>query len=95
MIANQDFATADPVGGTDDPFFFHHLDDPCGPVIADLEMSLDKAGRSFAFAGDQGNGLVIVLVVTFAAGAAAGFAEDRLARIFGDRLQIIRLALFF
>ena len=63
MIADQDFATADPVGGTDDAFFFHHLDDPCGPVIADLEMSLDKAGRSFAFAGDQGYGLVIVLVV--------------------------------
>ena len=84
MIADQYFATADPVGGTDDAFFFHHLDDPGGPVIADLEMPLDKAGRCLAFAGDQGNGLVIVFVVVFAASAAAGLAEYWLARIFGD-----------
>ena len=50
MIANQNFAAADAVGGADDALAFHGFNNSCRSVIADLEVTLDKAGRCLAFA---------------------------------------------
>ena len=48
--ARQNLALADMVGGADDPFGLHALDDPGGAVVADLQMALHKAGRRLALA---------------------------------------------
>src|SRR5688572_5316809 len=44
----QDLALAGVVGGADDAFFFHALDQACGAVVADLELPLDEARRGLA-----------------------------------------------
>ena len=93
MVADQDFAAADPVGLANHAFALHRLDDPGSPVVADLEMTLDKAGRCLALAGDQGNGLVIMFIIICT--ASVGFTEHRLAGILGDGFDIIRCRLGF
>ena len=52
-VARQHFALADMVGGADDAFGFHALDDAGGAVVADLQVALDEAGRGLALAADQ------------------------------------------
>ena len=47
------------VGGADDAVAFHLLDDGCGPIITDLQMSLHKACRGFLFTDDKLHRLVI------------------------------------
>ena len=44
MTADKNLAAADTVGGADDALLFHLLDNPGGPIIANLEVTLDKAG---------------------------------------------------
>src|SRR5262249_54157847 len=63
----QDFALADAVGGADDAFLLHPLDDPRRAVVADLQVALDEAGRGLALAADDRNGLVVERVAAAAA----------------------------
>ena len=41
---HQHFAFADMIGGADNAFLFHLVNQPCGAVIAQLEPALDIAG---------------------------------------------------
>jgi len=42
------------VGGTNNAFLLHLLDQLGGAVVAEIEMALQEAGRRFALAADQG-----------------------------------------
>ena len=46
------------VGGADEAFLLHPLDQRGGAVVADLQPALDIAGRGLAVAGDDGDGAV-------------------------------------
>ncbi len=43
VIADQYVALANMVGRANDAFFFHLLNQPRGPVIADLQVALNEA----------------------------------------------------
>ena len=70
--ADENVAFAGVVGGGDDAFFFHLLDQRGGAVVADAEVALDEARAGFAFAGDEGDGLVEEALVAVAGGGDAG-----------------------
>src|SRR5487761_314139 len=89
--ARQDLALADMVGGADDPLGFHPLDDPRGAVVADLQMTLDKAGRSLALAAYHGHGLLIERITRFSVHLAACRIEGR-AVVLGDLVDVVGLA---
>ena len=50
------------IGGADDAVAFHLLDDGGSPIIADLQMSLNKACRGFLLADHQLHRLIIEVV---------------------------------
>src|SRR5262249_53579097 len=93
--ADQDFALADVVGGADDAFGLHALDQAGGAVVADLQIALHEAGRGLALARDQRDRLVVEIVARAAAlavAAEADFARRRLAGL-GRAVGVRRLAL--
>src|SRR5438067_13736432 len=55
----EDLALADMVGGADDAFGLHALDQTRGAVVADLQIALHKARRGLALARDERDGLVV------------------------------------
>src|SRR5437588_8942669 len=55
----EDLALADMVGGADNAFGFHALDEARGAVVADLQIALHKARRGLALARDERDGLVV------------------------------------
>ncbi len=54
------------VGGADQALTLHAVDDARGPVVADLQVALDKAGGGLALAYHQGDGLVVKVVFALA-----------------------------
>src|ERR1051326_4013334 len=88
----EHLALADMVGGADDPLGFHALDQPCGAVVADLQIALHKARRSLALAGDERHGLVVQRIAR-AAFVLAAKPVEAAARpvILGDVEEILRL----
>jgi hypothetical protein len=48
--ASQNLAFSDMIGGSDNAFRFHSLDDPRCAIVADLEMTLDEARRRLTLA---------------------------------------------
>src|SRR5579862_9535873 len=90
----EDFALADVIGRADDAVGFHPLDEAGGAVVADLQVALDKAGRSLAFAADKGDGLMIEAV----AGAALVVAGERVEGaviVLGDLVDVVGLGAGF
>src|SRR5690606_16062084 len=59
---HQDFTLSGMVGGTDNAFLLHSLDDGSGPVVADAEAALDVAGRRLPVAQHHGHRLVVGIV---------------------------------
>src|SRR5437763_15936679 len=90
----EHLALADMVGGADDAFGSHAVDQARGAVVADLQIALHKARRSLALAGNERHGLVVeriaraALVVTEAVEPAAPRAV-----ILGDVEEVLRLAM--
>ncbi len=64
------------VGAGDHALLFHFLDDPGGPVVADLQVALDEAGGGLALLGDDRH-RPVEQAVAFARIAAAGPGEAR------------------
>src|SRR5207253_1147983 len=59
---DQDLALAGVVGGADDAFLLHPLDEAGGAIVADLQAALDVAGGRLAVAGDNGDRTVVEVV---------------------------------
>ena len=80
-------------------FLFHAFDQARGFVVADLEMALDEAGRGLAFACDQRHRFVVKIVTAAHVAAtehiAAAIVFAEFAVVFGDRVEVMRLALAF
>ena len=91
----QHLALADVVGGADDAFGLHPLDQLGGAVVADLQMALHKARRGLALAAHQRDRLVVQLVARAALLVAAEHLDRRAAVILGDIVDIVRRALRF
>src|SRR6185437_1324891 len=92
-VARQHFALADMVGGADNAFRLHALDDAGGAVVADLQVALDEAGRRLALAAHQRHRLVVELVARAAALAVAGEEIAALLLVvLGDLVDIDRRA---
>src|SRR3954466_5208667 len=91
---DEHFAPPDMVGSTDHPFFLHPLDQPRGIIVADAQLALEVGGRSLLALGDDLDGLAehlrlgIVLADRLAVEDVAA-----ILRLFGDRLDIIRMTL--
>ena len=70
MVANQNLAPANAIGGADDAFHLHLFNDPGGAIVADLQVTLDEAGGCLAFARDESQRFVIkgVTISTAATG---------------------------
>ena len=73
------------VGGADDPFLLHPLDDRGGAVVADAEAPLDVAGRGLLVAQHHLHGLVVEV--------AAGLAEGALVEHRAVEFQLHRAGL--
>src|SRR5579859_2776049 len=71
----EDLALADVVGGADDAFGLHALDDAGGAVVADLQVALHKARRGLALAADDRDRLVVERVARAVLLAAGGAVE--------------------
>src|SRR5579864_7097355 len=80
------------VGGTDDAFLFHALDDAGGAVVADLQVALDETSRGLALAGDERDRLIVELVAGAAIVVIAAKAEAAaFGGVLGDILDIVGL----
>src|SRR6516165_8585124 len=64
--ADQNLALADVVGGADNAFCFHLLNNPSGAVVAYLKMALHETRRSLALSANHRNSLCIELITRFA-----------------------------
>ena len=94
MVADENLALADMVGLSDNTLFFHLFDNPSRPVVADLEMALDKACGCLLLPGHQRNGLIVKVVAAALCRLEPGNAVGS-ALVFGDLLEIVRFALGF
>src|SRR5947208_2822810 len=88
----EDLALADMVGGADDAFGFHALDQSRGAVVADLQIPLHKARRGLALAGDERHGLVVERVARAAFLLAKRIEPAACAIILGDVEEVLWLA---
>src|SRR5690606_32503071 len=83
---DQNLALSGVIGGPDDAFLLHTLDDGGGAVIADLQAALDIAGRSLAVAKHDLHGLLIeVAALPFAERALVEHGTAAVLAFFGLR----------
>src|SRR4051812_33350285 len=66
----EDVALAGMVGGADEAFLLHPLDQRGGAVVADLQAALDVGGGAFLVAHDDLDGLVVEVGATLLAEGA-------------------------
>src|SRR5262249_23615710 len=91
--ADQNLALPGMVGGADQAFVLHSLDQRGRPVIADAEPALDIARGGLAVAKHDGHGLVVELVAGLAEFLAALAVLLSVILLFGDGFEVSRHAL--
>src|SRR5690606_10807225 len=91
IVAHQNLALAGVVGGGDDAFALHALDQGGGLVVADAEAPLDIGGGGLLVGEHDMDGLVVKLVAGAGIGipAAIGAKFAALLVILDDRIEII------
>src|SRR5262249_36168095 len=91
VTANQNLALSGVIGGSDQAFLLHTLDQRGGAVVATAEASLNIAGRHLTVLEHDGDRLVIEIVagltIAFAIFATL-FVVGRL--LLGDGFEVIR-----
>src|SRR5262249_60972950 len=90
ISANQNLTLSGVIGGADQAFLLHTLDQRGGAVVADAKASLNIAGRHLTVLENDGDRLIIEisgLTIAFAIFAAL-FVVGRL--LLGDGFEVIR-----
>ena len=88
MAAYHDLPASNAVGFTHHTLFLHLLHNPGRTIISDLQVTLDKTRRGFAFPGDKGHRFVIIGIIGIAGAVLIG-ERNPIVDIFRDLSDVM------